>query len=64
MSPHPIPILEHTYAVSSKSTLPDECIYADDTDLIKNCAKKKKRQFQLVTPTFAEFNLQINDSKI
>ena len=51
-------------SVPKVPTLPDECIYADDTDLIKNCAKKKKRQFQLVTPTFAEFNLQINDTKI
>ena len=54
---------EHSNAVSSKSTLPDECIYADDTDLINDCAEKKKRQLQLVTPTFAEFNLQINDDK-
>ena len=47
----------------SKSTLPDECIYADDTDLINNCAGKKKRQLQFVTPTFGELNLQINDTK-
>ena len=53
---------EHSYAVSSKSTLSDESIYADDTDLINDCAEKKKRQLQLVTPTFGEFNLQINDT--
>ena len=33
---------EHSYAVSSKSTLPDKCIYADDTDFIKDCTKKKR----------------------
>ena len=54
---------EHSYAVSSKSTLPDECIYADDTDSINDCAEKKKRQLQLNTPTFAKCNLQINDTK-
>ena len=27
---------EHSYKVSSKSTVPDECIYADDTDLIND----------------------------
>ena len=54
---------EHSYAVRSKSTLPDECIYADDTDLINDCAEKKKIQLQLITPTFAEFSLQINDTK-
>ena len=54
---------EHSHLVSSKSTLPDEQIYADDTDLINDCAEKKKRQLQLVTPTSAEFNLQINDTK-
>ena len=32
-------------------------------DLINDCADKKKRQLQLVTPTFAEFNLQINNTK-
>ena len=54
---------EHFCAVSSKSTLPDECIYEDDTDLINDCAEKKNRQLQLVAPTFAEFNLQISDTK-
>ena len=54
---------EHSYAVSSKITLPGECIYADDTDLINDYAEKKKRQLHLVSPTFAEFNLQINDTK-
>ena len=34
---------EHFCAVSSKSTLPDECIYADDRDLINDCAEKKNR---------------------
>ena len=53
---------EHSYAVSFKSTLPGECIYANDTDLVSS-AEKKKRQLQLVIPTFAEFNLQINDTK-
>ena len=33
------------------------------TDLINDCAEKNKRQLQLVTPTSAEFNLQINDTK-
>ena len=42
---------EHSNPVSSKSTLPDEHIYADDTDLINDCAEKKKRQLQLVSPT-------------
>ena len=37
--------------------------YADGIDLINNSAERKKRQLQLVTPTFAEFNLQINDAK-
>ena len=46
---------EHFYAAISKSILPDEYKYADDTDLIKNCAEKKKRQLQLVVPTFAGF---------
>ena len=54
---------EHSYAVSSKSTLPAECIYADGADLISDSAEKKKRQLQLFTHTFAEFNLQINDTK-
>ena len=54
---------EHFYAAISKSILPDEYKYADDTDLIKNCAEKKKRQLQLVVPTFADFNLHINDTK-
>ena len=31
--------------------------------MINDCTGKKKRQLQLVTPTFAEFNLQINDTK-
>ena len=31
--------------------------------MIKNCAEKKKRQLQLVVPTFADFNLHINDTK-
>ena len=43
--------------------LPDECIYAEDTDLINDCVEKKKRPLQLVTPTFVKFNLQINDTK-
>ena len=46
---------EHSYAISSKSTLPDECIYPDNTDLINDCAERKKIQLQLVTPTFGEF---------
>ena len=49
--------------MSYKSTLPNDCIYADDTDLINDCVEKKKRQLQLVAATFAEFNLQINDTK-
>ena len=40
-----------------------EWIYADDTDLINDCAENKKVQLQLVTLTFAEFNLQINGTK-
>ena len=54
---------EHSYAVGSKSTLQDEYIYAEDTDLINDCAEKTKRQLELVNPTFLEFNLQINDTK-
>ena len=55
---------QHSYAVSSKSsTLPDESVYADDTYLINDRTEKKKRQLQLVTPTFGEFNLQINNTK-
>ena len=55
---------QHSYAVSSKSsTLPDESVYADDTYLINDRTEKKKRQLQLVTPTFCEFNLQINNTK-
>ena len=53
----------HSYAISSKCTLPDKCIYTDDSDLINYNAENKKRQVQLVTPTFAEFNLQVNDTK-
>ena len=34
---------------------------ADDEDLINDCAEKNKRQLQLITPTFSEFSLQIND---
>ena len=34
---------EHSYIVSSKSNIPDECIYADDTDLINECAEKKRQ---------------------
>ena len=52
----------HSYAVSSKCTLQDECIY-EDTNFINYCAEKKKRQLELVTNTFAEFDLQINDIK-
>ena len=48
---------------SSKSTRSDECIHADDTDLFNDCGEKKKRQLQLVTPSFFQFNLQINDTK-
>ena len=33
------------------------------TNLINDCAEKNKRQLQLVTPTFAAFNLQISDTK-
>ena len=51
---------KHSCAVSSKSTLPDECIYADDTDLINDCADKKKGQLQLVTPTYS---LQVSGTK-
>ena len=54
---------KYSYAVSSKSTLPNEWIYVDDTDLMNDCAEKEKRRLQLVTPTFAELNLQINDTK-
>ena len=54
---------EHSNGVSSKSTLPDECIYANEIDLINDCAEKEKRQLQLVTPSFAEFNLKTNDTK-
>ena len=35
---------EHSYGISSKSTMPNECVYADDPDLINECAEKKKRQ--------------------
>ena len=54
---------EHSCAVSFKSTLSNECICADVTDLINNSSGKKKRQLQLVTHTFAKFHLQINDIK-
>ena len=47
-----------------KSTLPDECIFADDTDLINDSVERGKRQLQLVTLIFAELNLQINATKI
>ena len=40
---------EHSYADSFKSTLPEKCINADDTDLINDSAEKKKRQLRLVT---------------
>ena len=30
---------------------------------MNDCAEKEKRRLQLVTPTFAELNLQINDTK-
>ena len=40
-----------------------EQYYADNTNLISNCTEKKKLQLMLVTPTSAEFNLQINDTK-
>ena len=33
---------KHSYAIGSKSTLPDECIYPDNKDLINDCAEKKK----------------------
>ena len=32
---------EHSYTVRSKSTIPDECIYANDADLINDCAENK-----------------------
>ena len=54
---------EHSYAVSFKSTLPYEYIDSDGTDLINDCVEKKKRHLQLVSYTFVEFNLQINDTK-
>ena len=54
---------EQYYAINSKSSPADKCIYADNTNLISNCTEKKKLQLMLVTPTSAEFNLQINDTK-
>ena len=54
---------EHSYADSFKNTLPEKCINADDTDLINNSAEKRKRQLRLVTLTFADLSLQINDTK-
>ena len=56
-------ISEHSYAVSFKNTLPEEYICADDTDLINNSGERINKQLQIVTPTFAEFSLQINDTK-
>ena len=53
---------EHSYAVSSKSTLTNECIYGDDTELTIDCAERKK-MLQLVSPTFYKFNIQIIDTK-
>ena len=35
---------EHSYAVRSKGSLLNECIYNDNTDLISECAEKKIRQ--------------------
>lgn len=54
---------EHYCAFGFKSTPLDKCAYTDDTDLINNSAEEKKRQLQLVTPTFSEFNPQFNDTK-
>ena len=54
---------EQYYAINSKGSPADKCIYADNTNLISNCTEKKKLQLMLVTPTSAEFNLQINDTK-
>ena len=34
---------EHSYSGSFTSTLPNQCIYADGTDMINDSAKKKKR---------------------
>ena len=55
------PAIEHSY--STKSSLPQELIYADDCDFVTNDNNKRQKLNSIVTNTLASENLKVNNDK-
>ena len=55
--------IEHSYCKIEKSSLPEEEVYADDTDFISNNIEKKELIMKAVEKVFPERNLKINQDK-
>ena len=54
------PSLEHSYCIKYRTNLPEEIIYADDTDFLTNSIHRKEIIEKAVEKIFPAQNLKVN----
>ena len=57
------PAVEHSYAIKKQSNLPEEEIYADDTDFASKDKEEKDKTLKAAEKIFPTRNLKINEDK-
>ena len=53
----------YSYPMNTRSSLPDELIYADDTDFLTRKVEIQERTINAATETLTEYNLKVNATK-